>query len=154
MSGESADAAKWVAQRSPLDGSWTPRRVLFLTRRWARDGGVGAHVVASAAALAQRGVEVLVLVAEVDSTERIDGVGVRELPELLDPATPAKVRLEHGLGWVPDIAHLHQVDDPELVQALGDVVPVAVSAHGYTACTSGVHYFRPGRECNRPHGPG
>jgi glycosyltransferase involved in cell wall biosynthesis len=128
--------------------------VLFLTPRWARDGGVGAHVVASAAALAQRGVEVLVLVAKIDSTERVDGVSVRALPELLDPATPAKDRLGSGLAGAPDLAHLHQVDDPELVRALGEVVPVVVSAHGYTACTSGVHYFRPGHECGRPHGPG
>ena len=32
--------------------------------------------------------------------------------------------------------------------------PVVISAHGFVACTSGVHYFRPGQECLRPHGPG
>jgi len=29
-----------------------------------------------------------------------------------------------------------------------------ISEHGYTACTSGVYYFRPGQECARAHGPG
>jgi glycosyltransferase involved in cell wall biosynthesis len=128
--------------------------VLLLTPRWARDGGVGAHVVASASALAERGIEVVVLVARIDSTERVAGVDVRAWPALLDHAAPAKARLEPGLEWGADLAHLHQVDDPELVRALGDVAPVAISAHGYTACTSGVHYFRPGHECARPHGPG
>jgi glycosyltransferase involved in cell wall biosynthesis len=32
--------------------------------------------------------------------------------------------------------------------------PVVISTHGYTACTSGVHYFRPGQECTRSHGLG
>jgi glycosyltransferase involved in cell wall biosynthesis len=156
MSGESARAPSRVShpQSANGDGGWTPRRVLFLTPRWARDGGVGAHVVASAAALAQRGVEVLVLVAKVDSDERIPGVGVLAWPKLLDRATAARTRLEPALGWSADVAHLHQVDDPQLVRALGDAAPVVISAHGYTACTSGVHYFRPGHECARAHGPG
>jgi glycosyltransferase involved in cell wall biosynthesis len=28
------------------------------------------------------------------------------------------------------------------------------SVHGFSTCTSGVHYFRPGEECQRAHGPG
>jgi glycosyltransferase involved in cell wall biosynthesis len=156
MSGESAGASGRVSQRASANdaGGWMPRRALFLTPRWARDGGVGAHVVASAAALAQRGVEVLVMVAKIDSDERIAGVGVCAWPQLLDREISAQTRLEPGLAWRPDVAHLHQVDDPELVRALGVVAPVATSAHGYTACTSGVHYFRPGHECARAHGPG
>ena len=31
---------------------------------------------------------------------------------------------------------------------------MVLSAHGYTACTSGLHYFRPGQECTRSHGLG
>jgi glycosyltransferase involved in cell wall biosynthesis len=156
MSGESAAAAERgsTTPQADVDGGWTPRRALFLTPCWARDGGVGAHVVASAAALAQRGVEVLVLVAKIGSQERIPGVAVHSWPQLLDRAAPAKTRLDPAIAWNPDVAHLHQVDDPQLVRALGDVAPVAISAHGYTACTSGVHYFRPGHECSRPHGPG
>jgi glycosyltransferase involved in cell wall biosynthesis len=115
---------------------------------------VGAHVVASATALAQRGVEVLVLVAKIDSAERVAGVEVCAWPGMLDRDTPARARLEPALAWGADLAHLHQVDDPELVQALGHAAPVLISAHGYTACTSGVHYFRPGHECARAHGPG
>jgi glycosyltransferase involved in cell wall biosynthesis len=48
---------------------------------------------------------------------------------------------------------VHQVDDPALIDALREDAPVVVSAHGYTACTSGVYYFRPGTECKRGHGP-
>ncbi len=50
--------------------------------------------------------------------------------------------------------HLHQLDDPDVVAALRIKAPVVLSAHGYTACTAGVHHFRPGQECARPHGPG
>lgn len=143
--------------RAPQAGgepSWTPQRVLFLTPRWARDGGVGAHVVASAAALAQAGVEVTVLVTRIDSDERIAGVSVCERPRLLDRGATLQERLGATAQAPPALAHLHQVDDPELVAALREHAPVAISAHGYTACTSGVHYFRPGRESARPHGPG
>jgi glycosyltransferase involved in cell wall biosynthesis len=115
---------------------------------------VGAHVVASAGALAARGIEVRVLVAKIDSPERIAGVNVSVAPQLLERAGPTRARLGDGLAWEPDIAHLHQVDDPALVRALGAVAPTLISAHGYTACTSGVHYFRPGHECARAHGPG
>jgi glycosyltransferase involved in cell wall biosynthesis len=63
-------------------------------------------------------------------------------------------RVGEALAWRADVAHLHQVDDPDIVDALRQAAPVVVSAHGYTACTSGVHHFRPGHECARAHGPG
>jgi glycosyltransferase involved in cell wall biosynthesis len=49
---------------------------------------------------------------------------------------------------------MHQVEEPELVDSLRARAPVVVSAHGYSACTSGVYYFAPGQECTRGHGPG
>jgi glycosyltransferase involved in cell wall biosynthesis len=52
------------------------------------------------------------------------------------------------------VVHVHEVEEPALLSWLGERAPVVVSAHGYTACTSGVHYFRPGEECMRAHGPG
>ena len=63
-------------------------------------------------------------------------------------------RLGESASFKPEVIHLHQVDDPAVVERLRESAPVVISAHGYTACTSGVHYFRPGQECTRAHGPG
>ena len=65
-------------------GSSYPSSVLFLTPRWARDGGVGAHVQASAALLAERGARVSVLVARVESDDRPAGVTLHENASLFD----------------------------------------------------------------------
>jgi glycosyltransferase involved in cell wall biosynthesis len=131
----------------------TPESVLLLTPRWARDGGVGAHVQASAAALARAGVKVGVLVARVQE-EPPKGISLFESASLFDTGRPIEERLQACSEFPADAVHLHQIDDPDLVQALRKRAPVLVSAHAYTACTSGVHYFSPGEECSRAHGPG
>ena len=130
------------------------RSALFVTPRWARDGGVGAHVVASAALLASQGVEVTVLTARIESSERIRGVTLYHRPGLFHTDTSIDARIGDALASEPEVIHLHQVDDPEIVNAVRASAPVVISAHGYTACTSGVYYFRPGHECTRSHGPG
>lgn len=145
-SGERADGRDGGASR--------PRAVLLLTARWARDGGVGAHVQCSAALLAEAGVHVTVLVGRVQSSERIEGVVVHESRPLFDRSASVEVRLGEALSDSYELVHIHQVDDPVLVDALQVRAPVVVSAHGYPACTSGVYYFRPGHECTRGHGPG
>jgi len=131
-----------------------PSSVLFVTPRWSRDGGVGTHVVASAALLAQQGIHVQVLAARIESDERVPGLTLLHSPELFRANQPMGVRLGEALSSQADVIHIHQVDDPEIVTALRARAPVVISAHGYTACTSGVHYFRPGHECARPHGAG
>jgi glycosyltransferase involved in cell wall biosynthesis len=131
----------------------TPESVLLLTPRWARDGGVGAHVLASAGALASAGVKVGVLVARAQEQPPA-GISLFESASLFDTGRPIEERLRACSEFSPDAVHLHQVDDPDLVQALRKRAPVLVSAHAYTACTSGVHYFGPGEECSRAHGPG
>jgi glycosyltransferase involved in cell wall biosynthesis len=108
----------------------------------------------SAAALAEGGITVVVAAAQVESDEQIPGVTVFHTPDLFNARAPVAVRLGAALSGTPEVIHLHQVDDPELVDGLREIGPVAISAHGYTACTSGVYYFRPGQECTRPHGPG
>lgn len=128
--------------------------VLLMLPRWTRDGGVAAHVQASAAALSARGMRVSVLTAHIDPGEAIAGVEVHVSPRLFDREAPIDVRLGDALSGPPDIVHIHQVDDPELIAHVRRSAPVAISAHGYIACTSGVHYFRPGHECDRAHGPG
>ncbi|HEX5223860.1 MAG TPA: glycosyltransferase family 4 protein [Solirubrobacteraceae bacterium] len=139
-----------------MDSSARPMQgpVLLATARWSRDGGVGAHVQVSAAALAERGVEVRVLAAQLDPDEPPPGVALIEAPRLFERRAPMAERLAGVLRDPPAVAHLHQVDDPQIASALRRVAPVVVSAHGYTGCTSGVHYFEPGNECSRPHGPG
>jgi glycosyltransferase involved in cell wall biosynthesis len=131
-----------------------PRSVLMLTPRWARDGGVGAHVQRSAELLARAGSEVTVLVARVQSDERIEGVRLCESARLFDREAPAGTRLGDALAAGAELVHVHQVDEPAVLEAVHERAPVVVSAHTYAACTSGVYYFRPGHECARGHGPG
>jgi glycosyltransferase involved in cell wall biosynthesis len=137
----------------------TPNRttdgpVLLVTPRWTRDGGVGAHVQMSAAALAAHGIEVTVLVADVDGDDTHEGVVVHRAPRLFERSADIEQRLAPALDRAPAVVHLHQVDELDLVRAFARLAPVVASAHGYTACTSGVHYFEPGHECTRGHGLG
>ncbi|HUA74453.1 MAG TPA: glycosyltransferase [Solirubrobacteraceae bacterium] len=127
--------------------------VLLATPRWTRDGGVATHAIASAAALAERGVEVHALAARVEA-EPIDGITVHHAPELFKAGLTPEQRLGEARHLRPAVVHLHQLDDPSLLTVLQRLAPVVASVHGYSACTSGVHYFRPGQECDRPHGPG
>jgi glycosyltransferase involved in cell wall biosynthesis len=131
-----------------------PEAVLLVTPRWTRDGGVGAHVRASAAALARAGVSVGVLAARADGDEPPAGVSVFESPSLFDAGLAPERRLGEAAGFPASAIHVHQVDDPQLVEGLRERAPVLVSAHAYTACTAGVHHFKPGQECERGHGPG
>ena len=130
----------------------TPDSVLLVTPRWARDGGVGAHVEASAALMARHGMRVSVLAARVESDE-IKGVSIYRRPQMFKAGASVDERLGDMPPGQPSVIHVHQVDDPEIVTALQRSAPVVMSAHGYVACTSGVHYFRPGQECTRAHGP-
>jgi glycosyltransferase involved in cell wall biosynthesis len=132
----------------------TPSSVLLVTPRWTRDGGVGAHVQASAAALAAAGLRVAVLAARVDEDSELEGVDVHSAPALFDARAPMDARLGDGPRLGAEVIHLHQVDEPDVVAALRASAPVISSAHAYPACTAGVHYFRPGEECGRAHGPG
>jgi glycosyltransferase involved in cell wall biosynthesis len=132
----------------------TPRSVLLVTPRWTRDGGVAAHVKASAGAMADRGMDVRVLAARIDPGEELPGVTLHESPELFRRNVNMQARLGDAVADAPEVVHLHQVDDPQIVTALQSAAPVVISAHGYTACTSGVYYFEPGQECTRGHGLG
>ena len=131
-----------------------PRSVLLGTPLWGRNGGVAAHVQTSARLLAEQGLRVTVAAAKVDPELHVPGVTVHHSTELFKVHVPIDARLGAAASARPDVIHLHQLDDPEMVTALRIKAPVVVSAHGYTACTAGVHYFRPGTECARPHGPG
>jgi glycosyltransferase involved in cell wall biosynthesis len=140
---------------SPSAGTATPGSVLLVTPLWGRDGGVAAHVKESARALARAGVDVHVIAARRRSGEEtISGVKIHHRPELLDTRAPLELRLGEALALAPEVAHIHQVDDPAIVAALRVSAPVVISAHGFPGCTSGVYYFAPGRECTRGHGPG
>lgn len=132
-----------------------PRSVLLVTPRWARDGGVGAHIQRSAATLAQSGMEVSVLAARLESEERPAGVKLIHSPDLFHEQVPLEERFAEALsGPAPDVVHLNQLDSKEVVDFLRVRAPVIISAHGFMACTARVHYFRPGQECQRAHGPG
>jgi len=135
-------------------GATTPTSVLLVTPRWRRDGGIAAHVQASAAALAAEGLEVHVLAREIEAGAQLPRVSVIEAAGLLDRAAPAALRLGEGASLSPDVIHLHQLDDPDIVRELRERAPVVISAHGYTGCTADAWYFKPGQQCHRGHGPG
>jgi|HubBroStandDraft_2_1064218.scaffolds.fasta_scaffold03024_6 glycosyltransferase involved in cell wall biosynthesis len=135
-------------------GSLAPRSVLMGVPRWTRDGGVSAHVQTSAAALARHGVDVRVLAARIEADGELPGVTLYRCPDLFDDDAPMARRIGEAISFGPDVIHLHQVDRPDLVQAMRKSAPVVISAHVYSACTSGVYYFQPGHECTRAHGPG
>lgn len=130
------------------------RSALLVTLSWARDGGVATHAMASATALAGRGMDVRVAAARVGSDPPIAGVTVYHSPELLNTRLSPELRLGDALSCHREVIHFHQFDDPEVLRFLRKRAPVVISAHGYTACTSNVYYFRPGHECTRAHGPG
>jgi glycosyltransferase involved in cell wall biosynthesis len=135
--------------------SSAPASVLLVTPRWARDGGVAAHVKASAELLASQGLSVSVLAAQIeDVVSDGGGVSVHHSPALFDAHAPEGERFGAALASLPEVIHLHQVDDPAIVSALRASAPVLISVHGYSACTSGVYYFAPGQECTRAHGLG
>ena len=130
------------------------RSVLLGVPRWTRDGGISAHVQRSAAILASHGLDVRVLTARIESTEEIPGVTVYRCPALFKSDAPMAERIGEALVFEPNVVHLHQVDLPDVVQALRARAPVVISAHVYSACPSGLYYFSPGQECTRAHGPG
>ena len=136
------------------EGAAGPGPVLMVTPRWSRDGGVATHAMASAEALVRRGIVVRVLAARAESEEPVAGVRVTLSPRLLDRALTPALRVADALRERPGVVHLHQFEDPDVLEHLRRVAPVLVSVHGYSGCTSGVHHFAPGEECRRAHGPG
>ncbi len=128
--------------------------VLLGVPRWTRDGGISAHVQSSATVLAEHGLDVRVLTARIETSEEIPGVTVYRRPDLFHSDVPMTERLGEVLSFDPDVIHLHQVDLPDVVNAMRASAPVVISAHVYSACPSGLYYFRPGQECTRAHGPG
>ncbi len=130
------------------------RSVLLITPRWTRDGGVATHVVASATELARRGLDVHVLAARLELDEEIGGVTLHHGPDLYNASARPRERVAAVAGLQPDVIHSHQYEDPDALDVLREIAPLAISVHGYSPCASGVHYFRPGQECGRAHGPG
>ena len=131
-----------------------PASILLVTPRWKRDGGIATHVQASAAALAAEGLEVHVLAQEIEGAGELPGVSVIEASSLMNREAPTALRLGAAVELSPDVIHVHELDDPQIVGELRRRAPVLISAHGYPGCTSGLWYFKPGQECHRGHGAG
>jgi glycosyltransferase involved in cell wall biosynthesis len=109
--------------------------------------------MASAAALAEQGVDVHAVAARIESGP-LPGVTLHHAPDLFKEQLSPAHRLGDARELRPSVIHLHQFDDPQVLASMQQVAPVLASVHGYVACTSTVHYFRPGQECTRAHGPG
>ena len=112
--------------------------VLLVTPRWTRDGGVATHVMASAEVLARHGLDVHVLTARIESSGTVSGVTVHQSPELFNLRALPAVRLGDALSSLPEVIHVHQFDDPDILASMRISAPVVISSHGYTACTSTV----------------
>lgn len=149
----SAEAAR-RAGAGEHEGGVGAGPVLIVTPRWSRDGGVATHAMASAAELVRRGIAVRVLAARAESEEPVPGVPVTCVPRLLDRGLAPALRTAGALDERPGVVHMHQFEDPDVLDELRRTAPVLVSVHGYSGCTSGVHYFAPGEECPRAHGRG
>ena len=132
----------------------TIESVVLVTPLWGRNGGVATHVQTSAEALARHGFDVHVLTAQINSGISPPGVTLHHRPQLLERDAPTEVRLGDFTSLSASVIHIHQRDDPKMVRLLRRSAPVVISAHGYPGCSSGVHYFTPGLECTRAHGPG
>ncbi len=115
---------------------------------------MAAHVKASAALLAQHGVSVHVLAANVEPGEEVPGVVIHRRPRLFDVHASTDARLGEAVSLRPAVIHFHQRADPEIVDVMRTSAPVVFSIHGYAACTSGSYFFAPGHECTRSHGVG
>jgi glycosyltransferase involved in cell wall biosynthesis len=109
--------------------------------------------MASAAALAERGIDVHAVAARIEA-DPLPGVTLHHAPDLFREQLSPEQRLGDARALRPSAIHLHQFDDPQVLASLQQIAPVVASVHGYVACTSTVHYFRPGQECTRAHGPG
>jgi len=119
-----------------------------------RDGGVGAHLKASAALLARHNLDVRVLAERVEPGEEMPGVHRISQSRAVQRTHAGERRLGAALAFPPAVIHLHQPAPRELVELMRTAAPVLISVHSYAACTSGVHHFSPGNECTRAHGPG
>jgi glycosyltransferase involved in cell wall biosynthesis len=128
--------------------------VLLVTPVWARDGGVATHVEASAKALTRAGIDVHVLAARAEPEPPPPGITIHVSARLFDASLAPAVRIGDALAHDYSVIHTHQFDEPPVLAHLRAQAPLLSSVHGFSACTSGVHYFRPGEECQREHGPG
>ncbi|HUH81774.1 MAG TPA: glycosyltransferase family 4 protein [Solirubrobacteraceae bacterium] len=128
--------------------------VLLVVPRWVRDGGVVAHIGASAQALAARGTRVSILAAKIEWDFVPTGAKIFCSPGLYNREAPLEARIGEALELEPSLIHLNQLGDAGVVEFLRRRAPVVMSAHAFVACTSSVHYFKPGQECLRAHGPG
>jgi glycosyltransferase involved in cell wall biosynthesis len=120
------------------------RNILLVTPSFGAEGGVASHVRSSVVALSDSGFEVVV-------------VGAAELPGLDHTPLPVDAvrRFSALIDEVrPDVVHLHDLADSDLITAANSEAPTVASVHGYAGCTPNTYYFRPGQECHRAHGPG
>lgn len=131
----------------------TAQRVSLVTPVAGHDGGVAVHVTESAAALGAAGHDVTIVCARAEA----GALGsVIEVPESAEPRSgKAEAGLERALlASRPDLVQIHDLADPRIVAMARRRAPTIISAHGYPGCTHNNHYFAPGSECHRGHGPG
>lgn len=128
------------------------RRISLVTPLLGRDGGIAVHVLESALALRVAGHDVTIIAGQADIEP--DQTAVIVVPRLEIGDSDAS-----GLNAAlrtsrPDVVHIHDLADPRIITVTRSVAPTVITAHAYPGCTHNHHYFRPGQECERAHGPG
>jgi len=110
-------------------------------------------VQTSARALAERGVRVTVLTGRIADASDAGDVTVIKSPELHNRRAHMHRRVGDALEANAQVVHIHQLDDPALVEFMRTQAPTVVSAHAYTACPASFYYFKQGKPCTRARGP-
>jgi glycosyltransferase involved in cell wall biosynthesis len=138
-------------------------RVLLITSQLSRNGGTAAHVLDSAECLASLGCAVAAIAGSSEGAGREWGSAIDEGPTIVEvpgversevPAT-ARRRVEEVLvQHEPDVIHIHDLLDVDWLLSLRKHAAIVWSVHNYFGCMTGDKYFKPGQECERPHGPG
>jgi glycosyltransferase involved in cell wall biosynthesis len=130
-------------------------KFLHVTDDYTPQGGVQQYIVSVACLLAEHGHDGAILHTEQSELTIRNGL----LPAYHIAASRVDVvaQMEKVLGIErPDVAYIHHVSSPALIELLAGRVPAIAYVHGFTAVCPGLgKYFRRGDTvCERPFGWG
>ncbi|MEA2283044.1 MAG: hypothetical protein QOK21_3651 [Solirubrobacteraceae bacterium] len=115
------------------------------------DGGVSIYVRRLAEALQRAGHEVLLAAGALAG---LPGVEVGELAAGCVSRHGRDRLVQEVRQAGVEVVNFHQVDDPELLDAMAPLAATVVSAHGWAGCGPGYRYYGGVHECPRAHGVG
>lgn len=129
-------------------------KVLHVTDHYTVQGGVQQYILSVARLLAEHGHQNAVLYTE-DSSETIRDGGWPAY--CIDPRAGVSAQMQRVLDLErPDVAYVHHVAYPAVIEDIGSRLPSVAYVHGFTAVCPGLgKYFRRGDVvCERAFGVG